>query len=219
MKFYGGSAAQSSLIPFLDISLGVTHESTKSQEFLLAMREYMPRQHRDFLTYMEQVACIRQFIISGLERNGIEIGKDPTLLTALKTGVPTIENFAVEAELTDVRRLWLGLRDAYDRCIEYLKLFRSTHIKLVTDYIMAQQKKNEERKSLSSTAGGKGTGGTDLMSFLKPIRDNCSESLLSSPAPKPAVVDMTTHIKDNADLGDIDVYGHWGPLERERYGW
>lgn len=28
---------------------------------------------------------------------------------------------------------------------------------------------------LEDSAGGKGTGGTELMSFLKPIRDNCGE--------------------------------------------
>ena len=40
-QFFGGSAAQSPLFPFLDIGLGVAHNSHKSQQFLLAMRDYM----------------------------------------------------------------------------------------------------------------------------------------------------------------------------------
>lgn len=53
------------------IGLGVSHESTKSQEFLLHMREYMPSQHRKFLEYLQSVACVRQFIIDSLACHGI----------------------------------------------------------------------------------------------------------------------------------------------------
>ena len=72
-QFYGGSAAQSSLLPFLDIALGVSHASTKSQEFLLSMRDYMPRAHREFLVYMESVTCLRQFVSATLASHGIPI--------------------------------------------------------------------------------------------------------------------------------------------------
>ena len=127
--------------------------------------------------------------------------------------------------------MWLELRDAYDRCIEFLRLFRSTHIVLVTEYIMSQQKKGgvaagQKRGALEGSAGGKGTGGTDLMSFLKPIRDRVADTLLSAPArpdpagsSSPAPAEETGHIKDNADLGDIDLFSPGGVLERERYGW
>jgi len=50
---YGGSAAQSSLIPLLDIGLGISHDSIRSKDFLLAMRDYMVKSHREFLTYLE----------------------------------------------------------------------------------------------------------------------------------------------------------------------
>ena len=46
---------------------------------------------------------------------------------------------------------------------------------IVAEYIIAQQKKGVNKENLEGSAGGKGTGGTDLMSFLKPIRDNCGE--------------------------------------------
>jgi indoleamine 2,3-dioxygenase len=210
MKFYGGSAAQSSLIPFLDICLGVSHESSSSQDFLLAMREYMTKQHREFLVHMDSVACIRDFIITGMKAHGIEVGQHPTLLSADDSkGSPV----AVDVDSSS-QQIWIDLRDNYDRCIEYLKQFRSTHIALVTEYIMSQQIKGMMSKKFENSAGGKGTGGTDLMSFLKPVRDHCSESLLSTPAPKSVPAEQADYVKDNADLGDIDVYG-----QQWRYGW
>ena len=62
-QFYGGSAAQSSLLPFLDITLGVSHENSKSKDFLLAMRDYMPRRHREFLLYIEVRRCALLYVL------------------------------------------------------------------------------------------------------------------------------------------------------------
>ena len=63
-QFYGGSAAQSSVIPMLDIALGITHDSAKSTEFLHAMRNYMMPKHRDFLSYLERIANLREFVLN-----------------------------------------------------------------------------------------------------------------------------------------------------------
>lgn len=66
-EFYGGSAAQSSLLPFLDIMLGVEHDN-KNGSYLTAMREYMYRPHREFLAHLEHVTStktsIRHFLNS-----------------------------------------------------------------------------------------------------------------------------------------------------------
>lgn len=59
-KHSGGSNAQSSLIQFFDIVLGVLHNGPR--EFLASMRNYMPGPHREFLTKLESVANIRAFV-------------------------------------------------------------------------------------------------------------------------------------------------------------
>jgi hypothetical protein len=106
--------------------------------------------------------------------------------------------------------VWLELRDSYDACVRALQAFRTGHISIVADYIVAQQTKGVKKDKLEGSAGGKGTGGTDLMQFLKPIRDNCRESLLKSPVMSPpAVPDATPqrpYEKDNGCIDDIDLY-------------
>lgn len=175
-QFYGGSAAQSTLLPFLDIALGISHDSVKSKDFLQAMRDYMPVRHREFLVYLETVSCIRSFIMSAENENYI---------------IYESSNKANMKYLVD-------LKTAYDECVESLQNFRTGHIALVAEYIISQQKKGVNKETLEGSAGGKGTGGTDLMKFLKPIRDKCSESLLSSTHKE------TYSVEDNYDTSTVD---------------
>ena len=64
-------------------------------------------------------------------------------------------------------------RDIFDRCVYALAEFRTAHLAIVARYIIAPQNQKMKRsnRSLSDAAGGKGTGGTALMQFLKPIRN------------------------------------------------
>lgn len=81
-QYSGGSNAQSSLIQALDILLNVVHYPTGERKmprmepekkegvqtpppssFLLEMRNYMPKDHREFLFDLEKVAEIRQFVV------------------------------------------------------------------------------------------------------------------------------------------------------------
>ncbi|CAI5759679.1 unnamed protein product [Candida verbasci] len=57
-NYAGGSNAQSSLIQFLDILLGIQH----NQGFIQEMREYMPGKHREFLIWLEQETNIKDYI-------------------------------------------------------------------------------------------------------------------------------------------------------------
>ena len=53
-SYSGGSAAQSSLLQFLDMVIGMDYGQTPSRDFLLDMRNYMPYPHRTFLHFVEQ---------------------------------------------------------------------------------------------------------------------------------------------------------------------
>lgn len=68
-SYAGGSNAQSSLIQFMDILLGVSHHATgdltADSSFLTEMREYMPKKHREFLQDLEpHTFTIRDFVKS-----------------------------------------------------------------------------------------------------------------------------------------------------------
>ena len=174
----GGSNAQSSIIQFFDIVLGVEHRptgetrtdttkadsgavSSPSHGFIQEMRQYMPGAHRRFLEHMESVANIREFVTSN--RN------DRALTTA------------------------------YDACLAMLRSLRDKHIQLVSRYIIIKSREtrsnsrsispkegNAQRVNLANTmarTGSKklrGTGGTALIPFLKQARDETGEPAIDA---------------------------------------
>eukprot|EP00602_Paraphysomonas_sp_CaronLab_P000143 CAMPEP_0185028784 /NCGR_PEP_ID=MMETSP1103-20130426/14774_1 /TAXON_ID=36769 /ORGANISM="Paraphysomonas bandaiensis, Strain Caron Lab Isolate" /LENGTH=666 /DNA_ID=CAMNT_0027563311 /DNA_START=1 /DNA_END=2001 /DNA_ORIENTATION=- len=229
--FSGGSAAQSALLPFLDICLGVDHtdhdKSPNSNGFLKSMREYMPRPHREFLEYMEGKTCIRGFMVScqkELVQESLSRGLSPPKKMSLLNDLQEQADSSVDSVLKEEKQedgetdtadsentssvtwTWRGeggeatavtaddgldervydalqkLCDAYDSCLTNLGKFRTAHISLVAEYILAQQRHGFSDKSIEGNAGGKGTGGTDLINFLKPIRDNCNVGVLKQPS-------------------------------------
>lgn len=65
VRLNGGSAAESSLIPVIDIFLGVKHSDPEVVRFLSAMRDYMPGDHRRFLEFLEEYNYpLRQHVLS-----------------------------------------------------------------------------------------------------------------------------------------------------------
>ncbi|KIX05508.1 uncharacterized protein Z518_06380 [Rhinocladiella mackenziei CBS 650.93] len=193
-QYGGGSNAQSSMIQFFDIALGVEHRPTGSKKdetsesepepgaapkprhnFIHEMRQYMPGPHRRFLHAVEGVANIRDF---------------------------------VEYNQSD-RNLCV----AYDACLAMLRTLRDKHIQMVSRYIIV---KSRESRSLSRTRresspnpvptrgtgiasiryqrgeeGEKtskkkmrGTGGTALIPFLKQARDETGEPAIDAWARK-----------------------------------
>jgi hypothetical protein len=163
-QFNGGSSSQSPLLPFLDMALGVEHESQRTKDFFGAMREYMLKPHREFLKYVEKIIAIRSFIES-CQKELNERKPRVKSISKIKDDGNEDPNYRSYKILQD-------LIDCYDNCVSNLQKFRTEHISLVAEYIMAQQKKDVN--GLSNSAGGKGTGGTELMNFLKPIRDDCT---------------------------------------------
>ncbi|ORY56385.1 Indoleamine 2,3-dioxygenase [Pseudomassariella vexata] len=170
VQYSGPSNAQSSLIQFFDLILGIEHRPTGEKadasseseregrarapknNFIREMRRYMPGPHARFLEDVASVANIREFVesYSGADRD-------------------------------------LGI--AYDACLSMLRAFRDIHIAIVTRYIilpsretrarsrspantrqnLATASKNEQHKKV------KGTGGTALIPFLKQARDETGE--------------------------------------------
>ncbi|RDW62808.1 indolic compounds 2,3-dioxygenase-like protein [Coleophoma crateriformis] len=172
-KYSGGSNAQSSLIQFFDIILGIVHRTTGEKKdtasekegsapppknnFLLEMRKYMPGPHRRFLEDVGLVANIREYV---------EANSD-------------------NAEL----------RIAFDACLAMLSAFRDVHINVVTRYVVMKSRESRSRskspevtrrkldiasssrevKEGDDKKNLKGTGGTALIPFLKQARDETAE--------------------------------------------
>ncbi|KAL3482213.1 Indoleamine 2,3-dioxygenase [Aspergillus californicus] len=183
-QYGGGSNAQSSLIQFLDIALGIEHRPTGESRagdatatpekdgvaagprhgFIQEMRSYMPGQHRRFLEHVSAVANIREYV--------------------------------------ETRHSDRGLCLAYDSCLSMLRVMRDKHIQMVSRYIIipAQNARGRAARSSSprrSSAGTlnlatarhgdkpdskklRGTGGTALIPFLKQARDETGEPAIDA---------------------------------------
>ncbi|KAI0549842.1 indoleamine 2,3-dioxygenase [Xylaria curta] len=168
VQYSGPSNAQSSLIQFFDIILGIEHRptgekansgsdaETRKHNFICDMRRYMPGPHARFLNDVSSIANIRDFV---------EARRD--------TDKP--------------------LSIAYDACLAMLRAFRDIHIAIVTRYIVLPSRANRARSRSRSpevvrnrqnlatasrreeSKNVKGTGGTSLIPFLKQARDETGE--------------------------------------------
>jgi indoleamine 2,3-dioxygenase len=186
----GPSAGQSALIHAIDIFLGVdkyshgkeltglaseTPESmTRQAAFLKRMQLYMPRHHRAFLNHLSN---------------------NPRPLRDLVFTASTSETNKADGA---------ALLEAYNAAVLALKEFRDAHMIIVTLYIIGPSRR--ARGSTSSAHPGphedatvepqghgkehvsekrgthqaplKGTGGTDLIQFLKSVRDQTKGALM-----------------------------------------
>lgn len=173
VELSGPSAGQSPLVHALDIFLGVDRyshaapssggqassaapQATERAAFLERMQIYMSRHHRNFLRHLSHTPRpLRDFV---------ERSKNPALLAA------------------------------YNESVQALKEFRDSHMIIVALYIIGPAKKARERAAAQAqaeqgTQGGsappavrgalKGTGGTDLVKFLKGVRDRTAGALLT----------------------------------------
>ena len=212
-QYAGGSNAQSSLIQFFDIVLGVEHRPTdmqKSQDsstlsdaemptalssrqnFIHEMRSYMPGPHRRFLQHVSSVANIREYVEAHTSNRSLSV--------------------------------------AYHACLAMVRALRDKHIQMVSRYIIV---KSSESRSLSrslsprnapnqpqplnlanvkslskngkpSSKSLRGTGGTSLISFLKQARNETGE---------PAIDDWARRILNNAPAESATV-PFFTPLEK-----
>ncbi len=206
-QYSGGSNAQSSIIQFFDIILGIEHRPTGEKKditseselegtapppkhnFLLEMRKYMPGPHRRFLEDVTKVSNIRDYVESH----------------------------------TSNRELTL----AYDACLAMLRAFRDKHINIVSRYIIIKSRESRslsrskspvaERRKMDIAAASrqdkndtsgkkklKGTGGTALIPFLKQARDETGEPAIDSWARRVMSRDLNTKGRGDFFLGKLD---------------
>ncbi|TFK27856.1 Indoleamine 2,3-dioxygenase [Coprinopsis marcescibilis] len=147
----GPSAGQSSLVHVLDVFLGVDHQSKTPDKpsFMSRMLTYMPRNHRLFLKHLSaNPRPLRTFVLAT---------RDAELL------------------------------ETYNRTVVALKEFRDAHMIIATLYIIgpARRAAKKEKELLlgmkelpDSKEPLKGTGGTDLVKFLKDTRDRTGATLI-----------------------------------------
>ncbi|KAI8363502.1 Indoleamine 2,3-dioxygenase [Mortierella sp. GBAus27b] len=179
----GATAGQSSLFPALDIIFGVDHHDTNPSQpgqkspnaLLLKMKGFMPAPHRALLDHLAQVANLRAYVLSKKELASDSDGQIKDLV------------------------------ETFDACVQQIKLFRDTHIQIVTRYILTQAKRGPPEgwedyrvqvpaaptTSTSSSTDNEeeepaiqGTGGSDLMPFLKTNRDETNAAKVQATTSK-----------------------------------
>ena len=115
------------------------------------MRTYMPGPHRRFLDHVESTATLQSCV---------EKSDDDELL------------------------------EAYNAAVEELGIFRDIHIQIVTRYIITPSRKNASTGNqglnlavassrLKETGALHGTGGTELLPFLRQSRDETKSTSLN----------------------------------------
>ncbi|KAJ3113198.1 hypothetical protein HK100_002061 [Physocladia obscura] len=170
-KYAGASAGQSALIHVLDVALGIVHLPTANQptspssastpskpvNFILEMRNYMPGQHSDFIDAVANSYSIRDYIES----------------------LPPNKPSSIKATTF------------FNNCVQEMKKFRSEHIKMVSVYIVSQANKRKDvgnagvsaevqSERLQNGLLARGTGGTNLIPFLKQARNETGDATIST---------------------------------------
>lgn len=174
----GPSAGQSSLIHALDIFLGVdksTHgqdvtghglasvDLRRKRPFLERMQNYMPRYHRSFLDHLSgNPRQLRDFV--------------------LKVSVSDVFQDADEKD--DMDRDGPALLATYNAAVMAIKELRDAHMIIVALYIIGPSRyreldeENLRHDSEKERTPLRGTGGTDLVRFLKEVRDRTKEAVI-----------------------------------------
>lgn len=163
-SYAGGSNAQSSLIQFLDSLLKIHHHSTgerpapheqkpagpkkEANPYLMEMRDYMPRKHREFLALVDATSKIRDVVVANPANGELSLSYDACLaMTKL-------------------------FRDKHIQIVtRYVVLQAKKATKLGSQLTLrsglAKKKLNDGEE--------KGTGGTSLLPFLKQCRDETGD--------------------------------------------
>ncbi len=170
-ELFGTSAAQSSLFQAFDVYLGIDAEAPQTsvmlhppkKSFQERMRAYMPRYHRAFLDHLRgNPGVIREFVrkVSSPERGFCDF----PILVAYNAAVKALKEVS-DAQMI-ITTLFVVLPDRRAaRVIE----------EAAKDPLKGQEKDLEKKGGEEEV---KGTGGSDLVKFLKGVRDQTAETYL-----------------------------------------
>jgi indoleamine 2,3-dioxygenase len=154
--YSGGSNAQSALIQALDIVMGIDHRPTGEKNDSFAGEGVPPHKKHDFITEMRGY-------MPGPHRRFLE---DLSLVSNLRDFVTSYPS-TLEGQT---------LKEAYDACLAGLRHFREIHIAIVSRYILIPARKSSMTAVKKLNPGGEtGTGGTQLIPFLKQVREETTE--------------------------------------------
>nr|KAJ3415132.1 hypothetical protein HK105_001594 [Polyrhizophydium stewartii] len=152
--YAGASAGQSPLIHSLDVGLGVHHAS-------------MPQKSSD------SPATKAPAVNPMLEMREYLSAEQRAFFKALGEA-PSIREYVSSLSSTSAAQI------EFNNAIRALKSFRDIHIQITTVYIILQQKKEAASTGAMSPKGTVGTGGTDLVPFLRQTRQETIDALVKS---------------------------------------
>jgi indoleamine 2,3-dioxygenase len=142
------------LIQALDIVLGINHRPTGEKKDEGGKGDPPPK-HHEFIKEMRGY-------MPGPHRRFLE---DLSRVSNLRDFVSSYPK-CVQGEI---------LREGYDACLTGLRRFREIHIQIVSRYILVPSRKTTIKRA--NPGGETGTGGTQLIPFLKQVREETMEGV------------------------------------------
>ena len=131
----GGSAAQSTLLPIFDSALGIKHEGS---DFIREMREYMPKEHREFIVHVHTAATDNTLAGEGegegegeVEGDGRE-DKSIAHIFQMFESARGNELLATSGMQHHIKTMTV----AYNKCVLALTTFRNTHVRFYKELIL-----------------------------------------------------------------------------------
>jgi len=152
--YAGGSNAQSALIQSLDIVMGIDHRPTGEKKDAGGQGVPPPKKH-GFIQEMRGY-------MPGPHRRFLE---DLSRVSNLRDFVTSYNDAGRDQ-----------LKEAFDACLAGLRKFRDIHIQIVSRYILLPSSKTSAVKK-PNPGGETGTGGTQLIPFLKQVREETMEGV------------------------------------------
>jgi indoleamine 2,3-dioxygenase len=170
--YSGGSNAQSSLIQFFDIILGVDHDPKSSTK---------PSKGGFLKVSMRPLHCYDLQLTHSQEMRTYMPGPHREFLNILSSIPSPIREYCHDSPIPEVVQ-------AFNFAVEELAAFRDIHIQIVTRYIILparMQRPQDPHAGLNLAVASNGlkkglcgTGGTELLPFLKGSRDETRDAAL-----------------------------------------